>query len=308
MACRKESPNPQMGDPPAAARAQTLRAILAMVGAMAAFALCDTCIKLATATLPPGQVLAVIGATAGALFALQTWRRGQPVWTRRFLHPVILLRNAAEVTGTIGFVVALSYVPLALATAVQQATPLAITLGAALVLGERVGPWRWGAVAAGFAGVLLIVRPGFAGFDVYALWALLPVVSLTVRDLTTRFLPPGTGTPLLAAWAFLSFVPTGLAMLPFGGGTAPIGQTEALYLGGASLCAMLGYTLITASLRAGDVSAVAPYRYTRMAFALLIATVFLGERPDIPMLAGLVLIVGAGLVVLWREARLSQPA
>lgn len=281
----------------------TLRAIALMVGSMAAFTLTDTFIKLASATLPTGEILTLLGLGAGSSFAVWSTLRGQPVINRLFLHPVVLLRNLGEVGGTIGFVTALSLVPLALATAIQQATPVAITVGAALVLRERVGPWRWSAVAAGFAGVLVIIRPGLEGFDVNALWALLAVAGLGLRDLTTRFLPPGTGTPLLAAWAFGSLVPTGLVMLALSGGASVPTPAEILLLAGAVVTAMTGYSLITASLRAGDVSAVAPYRYTRVLFALVVAVVFLGERPDAMTLSGTAAIVGAGLVILWRETR-----
>jgi len=159
---------------------------------------------------------------------------------------------------------------------------------------------------AGFGGVLLILRPGLNGFDANAWWALLAVLGLGIRDLTTRFLPPGTGTARLAAWAFGCICLTGIGLTLATGDIVRPTLREAALLVAIVLSAMAGYILITASLRGGDVSAVAPYRYSRIVFALVIAVIFLGERPDLTTLTGAAIIVAAGLVILWRETRRSR--
>ena len=119
------------------------RAILLMTGAMASFALVDMFVKLAARTQSAGQIIALTSAAAFVIFAVWEKRRGGRLFTADALNPVLLIRSTGEVIGSIGIVMALALAPLASVTALGQAQPLAVTMGAALFLGEKVGWRRW---------------------------------------------------------------------------------------------------------------------------------------------------------------------
>lgn len=291
-----------MTDIPAPRRAETLRAIGLMVLAMATFALGDAAIKAASAQMPPGQIIALIGGGGALLFGALCRVQGARIWHADFAHPAVLIRNGGEIVAATSFVTALSVIPLALATAIFQSTPLLIIIGAVVFLGERVGPWRWGAVAAGLVGMLVILRPG-PSFEPQVLWAFAAVFGMAARDLSTRRVPRHLTTFQLATWAFSALCLAGILMIAaFAGAVWPDLWGWAL-IGAATVFTASGYVAITVSLRVGEVSAVVPYRYTRILFALLLAMIFFGERPDIATLSGATILVAAGLVTLWREAR-----
>jgi drug/metabolite transporter (DMT)-like permease len=140
-----------------------LRGILLMVAAMAGFAVEDALIKAASATVPVGQILLFLGIGGTLAFGTLARLQGARLFTRVVLLRPVLLRNASEMLGTMCFVSAIAIAPLSTVSAILQATPLAVTLGAALFLGAEVGWRRWTAILVGFAGVLIIVRPGHGG-------------------------------------------------------------------------------------------------------------------------------------------------
>jgi drug/metabolite transporter (DMT)-like permease len=170
-----------------------------------------------------------------------------------------------------------------------------------------VGWRRWSAIGVGFAGVLLIIQPGMAGFTPASLFAVVAVIMLGMRDLCSRAVPPQVTSLQLAAWGFLSLVPAGLAMMLFlGTSPASLAAPDAMRLVAVLVVGCLGYYALVAATRTGEVSAVVPFRYTRLVFALLLGYVVFGERPDALMLGGAALIVGTGLYTIWRSALRSQ--
>lgn len=279
----------------------TLRGIVMMVVAMAAFAVEDALIKLAAASMPPGQILAMLGFPGALIFAAWARAGGHAVMTRAALSRPMVLRNLFEVTGTLGFVTSLSLIPLSTASAILQATPLVVTAGAALFLGDPVGWRRWMAVGVGFAGVVLILRPGVEGFDVNALWAVLGVMGLAARDLVTRRLVATLPTPVVAAWAFAAVALLGCAMLVASGGAVLPGPRPMAFVLAALVVGIGAYWAIVEATRAGDVVAITPFRYTRLIFALAIGAVLFGERPDAAVLGGAALIIASGLYTFARE-------
>ncbi len=284
------------------------RAILLMTAAMAAFAISDAFINRAAETLPTGQILAITCALSLPPFLYMLRRSGERVFSANVLNRAVLLRTTGEVLGSLGYVMALSLVPLATASAMLQAQPLAVTLAAAVFLGERVGPRRWIAVALGFVGVLMIVRPGAEVFDPNVLWTLLGIAGLTARDLGTRLLPKDISTPFVSFWALFVLAPLGLAIMPLDGAWRPIEGVTWLWLIGCSASVAVAFVVITAALRIGEISAIAPFRYTRMVFALAIAILLLGESPDAMTWAGTALIVCSGIYAFWRERRSQTSA
>jgi drug/metabolite transporter (DMT)-like permease len=218
------------------------------------------------------------------------------------------LRNAGEFVGTIGIVMALSLIPLSTASAIFQAAPLVVTMGAALFLAEPVGWRRWAAVIVGLCGVIVILRPGTEGFDIHGLWAILGVVGLSIRDLATRRTPTDLHTLQVSAWGFASVIPAGVLLLLTGQVPVVPSPSALALMGGAVSVGMVAYFMIVTATRSGDVSVVAPFRYARIVFAVILGALVFGERPDLPMILGSVLIVASGLYTFAREARLKRRA
>jgi drug/metabolite transporter (DMT)-like permease len=281
---------------------QNALAALMMTLSMAAFAAEDAVIKHLSAFLPVGQVMAIIGIAGGAVFWALAWRAGAPVLTGQALRGTVLLRNLSEMVGAGSIVLAISLAPLSVVTAILQAMPLAVTLGAAVVLREPVGWRRWTAIIVGFAGVLIVLRPWDADFEPAAALALVTVVALSARDLATRRIPPGIHSVQLSVWGFISVIPAGLVLLLLAGrAPVPPAAVEWGWLAIATLCGIGGYASLVFATRRGDVSVTTPLRYTRLVFAMAIGMVVFGERPDALTYVGSALIVGAGLYTLWRE-------
>lgn len=288
---------------------ENLRGSLLMTAAMLGFAIEDMFIKQLTATVPLGMVLILLGTGGAIIFATLALLRGAKLISRDLLARSVLIRNTGELIGTVGFVTAIALTPLSSASAILQATPLVVTLGAALFLKEQVGWRRWSAILVGFAGVLLIIRPGFDAFEPFSLFALLGVFGLAVRDLATRTVPRAITSLQLSAYAFAITVPAGFGILAFTGDSLRMLQgLEWLMIGAALSVAVLAYSAIVAAMRMGDVSVITPFRYSRLVFALIFGVVFFNEEPDFATLAGSAPIVASGIYTFWREARLRRNA
>jgi drug/metabolite transporter (DMT)-like permease len=202
---------------------------------------------------------------------------------------------------------AVALLPLAEATAIGFTVPLFSTILAALLLGEATGRWRWGAVAAGFAGVLLIVQPGsgevpLGAAGVAILAALLTAsVTIVIRRLG-RTEPAGT---TVFWFAVSSLVPLGLVMLVFGRWHEA--ETFAL-LAGLALAGGLAQLTLTASLRLAPVALVMPMDYTMLLWSTLLGLWLFAELPTPWVWIGAPVIIGSGLVIVWREHRLAKRA
>ena len=280
-----------------------LRGILLMNLSMALFALADMFIKLASGTMGRGQVILALGVGGTVIFATMALVQGRRLHDPLVWHRAVVLRNVMEVVGVAGMVSALALAPLSTVAAILQAAPLTVTLGAALFLREPVGWRRWVAIVTGFAGVLLVVRPGVAGFEPAALLAVVGMFGLSARDLCTRAAPAGLSNAVLGTWAHLAILPCGLAWaLAFDGALLPA-EPQWWLIAGLVGFGISGYLAITAAVRAAPISVVAPFRYSRLVFAMALGVVVFGERPDAATLAGSALIIGSGLYALWRESR-----
>ena len=292
---------------PRASSADNLRGIAVMSGSMAMFALEDMFLKFAAKDLPTGQILFIPAVFAFIFFAGLVRREGKQTFTPTALHPWVLTRNAGEMIGTIAYITALASVPLATVSAVLQAMPLAVTLGAALFLGENVGWRRWSAIAVGFAGVILVIRPGMEGFRPAGLWVLVTVAGLALRDLASRKIPAEITNSQVSAWGIASVAVLGAGMMPFQTMVIPDLWQSAM-LAGALVFGTAGYWAITTATRLGDVSVVSPFRYSRLIFAILIGTLVFSETLDLYTIAGAALIIGSGLYAFARERsrRLAQ--
>jgi len=283
------------------------RAVVLMIFAMGAFAGVDTFMKLLTHALPVFEVVFLTSLGGALVFGLMTLLQGQRLWTRAFLAPAVMFRNASEVVGSIAIISALALAPLSLVTAINQSTPLIVTAGGALFLGEAVGLRRWSGVVIGFVGVVVMLQPdGSAGWPGMAL-AVLAALGMSARDLATRRLPAEVSTVQAGFWGLSSLVLAASAPALIQGWAPLTPWLVFLALSGV-LTLVLAYYALTASLRLAAASSVAPYRYTRILFALVIGLVILGERPGLHVYLGAALVVGSGLYVFARQRRKATVA
>lgn len=285
----------------------SLQGPLLMVVAMAGFAIEDAFIKILARSMPPGQIAIVIGLVGTAVFALILRRQGLSLFVPEALRGAALARTLCEVGAVIAMTLGLALVPISVVGSVLQAMPLVVTLAAALFLGEKVGWRRWTAILVGFAGVLLIVRPGTEGFDHRALLPLAAVVLLSARDIFTRRVPRSVTSLQLAGWGFVASILGGLVMLALRGEGVVVPDTRetAMLLACAAL-GIVAYAALVLATRTGDIALTTPFRYSRLVFALLIGVLVFDERVDGLMLAGCALIVAAGLYTMIREMRLKR--
>ncbi|AXI46228.1 EamA family transporter [Sulfitobacter sp. SK012] len=286
-----------------------LRGAALMVMAMFGFAIEDMLIKFMAGALPVGQILAMLGVGGALVFGTIVRFQGQRLAEPAMLAPPILIRAAGEIFGTVCFVTAIVVTPLSSASAILQATPLVVTLGAALFLSEPVGWRRWSAIFVGFFGVLLIVRPGMEGFSPLSLFAVGGVLGLAIRDIATRKASVQVTTMQLSYLGFLAVIPAGVFLMIFSG-TPPVALSPriALIFAATISIGVFAYYAIVAAMRVGEVSFVTPFRYTRMIFALIIGITVFSESPDMPTLIGAAIIVASGIYTVFRERKNRAPS
>jgi drug/metabolite transporter (DMT)-like permease len=280
-----------------------LRGAAFMTAAMAGFAVEDMFLKAAARIMPLGQVILIVGLCGMIVFGLMAARKAEAPVPRAFLHPALLIRSVFEVAGRLFYSLAIALTPLSTTSAILQATPLLVVAAAAILFKERVGWRRWSAVAVGFAGVLIILRPGLEGFSALSLLALAGMAGFAGRDLATRAAPRVLSNRQLGVAGFAMLALAGAILLATTGGATWPGPNGLGLLAGTAVFAIAAYHALTSAMRTGEVSFVTPFRYTRLVFAMVLAVAIFGERPDAMTLLGSALIVGSGIYALARANR-----
>lgn len=284
-----------------------VRASLLMIATMAGFAVEDLLLKILSATVPIGQMMIILGIGGAAFFGLVSLGLRRPLWSNGLLSRPFALRSAGELVSMMFGLVALTLIPLSLASSILQAAPILVTIGAALFLGEKVGWRRWSAIGIGILGVMLILRPGPEGFNPAVWLAVIAVVALAVRDLATRATPAELTTLQLTFWGYsLSIIAGIITYAIMGQNAVGLSPNELLMLGAAQVLGIVFYYTLTLALRIGEASVVVPFRYSRLVFALALGVLILDERVDGWMIVGLGLVTVSGLYTLLREARLNR--
>ncbi len=283
--------------------AGNLRGAVFMVAAMAGFAIEDMFLKAAARHMPVGEVITLFGLTGTIAFILLAIRQGDAPLPPAMLSRPMIIRSGFEITGRLFYSLAIALTPLSVASAILQATPLVVVAGAALLFGETVGLRRWLAILAGFAGVLLIIRPGLEGFDALSLLTVIGLIGFAGRDLATRAAPPALTNMQLGVAGFAMLTLAGIIILAVNGDYRMpdrVGLGLTLF---ATLFGVAAYTALTVAMRTGEVSAVTPFRYTRLLFALILGATIFGERPDAWTLIGSAIVVASGIYVLTQNRR-----
>ena len=282
-----------------------------MMGSMAGFVFNDAVVKIVAEELALFQIMCLRGAMMVVILGVLVWRQGA---FRNGINPTdrarVSWRTLAEILGTICFLTALFNMPIANVTAILQALPLAVTLTAAWMFGEKVGWRRYLAIAIGFFGMLIIIRPGAEGFSLYSIWAVAALAFIVMRDMTTRDMARDTQSVTVAwvtAAAMCVVAGTGLVLNALLGldsawaSWSPVsGQALALLLL-ASVFLTVGYLCAVATMRVGDIGFVAPFRYTILIWAILLGYFVFGDVPDFYMLLGSAIIVATGVFTFYRE-------
>lgn len=278
-----------------------LRGILAVLVGSTAFVLNDAMVKLSSPELPASEINAIRGVVATVLLAAICSAMGAWRPLSVLLSPMMLLRVGTAAAASTFIAVGLRYMPLPTLTTVLQVTPLAVTAGAALLYGERVGWRRWMAVLAGFAGVVLIVKPGAGSFGAAAYIALIALLCTTVRDLTTRGLDKSIPS-LFVATASTGAIALGGVVFAFADGAWVTPSAQAwTYLLSAGMFLVAANVFVIFALRTGEIAVIAPFRYVPVPLSLWFGWLWWGDVLDALALLGIGLIVAAGLYTLHRE-------
>ena len=272
-----------------------------MIGAMAGFVFNDGFMRVALAELPLFQAICLRGVILVPLLAAIAWRRGALFYKSEGPDRWrIRLRSLCELMGTFLFLSALTMMPFAEISAIMQALPLAVTLGAAVFLGAPIGWRRISAILIGFLGVLIIIRPGAEAFSFAAILVLGVVAIVAIRDLATRVLSPTVPSVAVALHAAIVITLCNGAFA-LAGDWVPIGPSNWLLLAAAAFCLTFGYICSVATMRIGDIATIAPFRYTALLWSVLIGVLAFSEIPDIWTIVGSVIIVATGIYSFYRE-------
>jgi drug/metabolite transporter (DMT)-like permease len=281
------------------------KGILAILASAVGFVTNDAIVKVVTTELPNGQIIFLRGLVATAIMGLlcsvlNGWRS-----PRVLLSGAMLVRLVAAAFSTLFVVASLRYLPLPTINAILQVGPLLVTAGAAVLLGAHVGWRRWLASLVGFAGALLIIKPGSASFVPEIWFALACLIASSTRDLTTRFVDP-TVPSIFVTFAASSMVAlAGLGLAPFETWVMPSAYALTLIMV-ASCCLFVAYHFGVVAMRTGEIPVVAPFRYATLLGALVLGYAWWGHVPDPVSGLGIVLIVGAGLFTLYRERKVMR--
>ena len=275
-----------------------------MTGGMCAFTVNDAFMKSLSGDIPLFQAVLLRGIVAIICLTIMCRVMDQLHFnlTRRDWG-LILLRTLGEVGGTYFFLTALFHMPIANVSAILQALPLAVSLAATLFLGEALGWRRFAAIAIGFVGVVLIIQPGGADFSSYSIYALIAVACITFRDLAVRRMSvqvPVVFVALIAAIGVTALGAIGSLFITW----QPMSATSAMQIGGATICLIFGYIFSVSAMRSGEISFVAPFRYTSLLVALILGMAVFNEWPNVLTVLGASIVVATGLFTLWRERRL----
>jgi drug/metabolite transporter (DMT)-like permease len=292
----------------AAGQTTNLQAILLMLVSMGGFAFTDTIIKLAAEQSGVGQIIVFQGVFGSMVFGLMLLRARKWFTRDMMLDRMVVLRTSGDILAITFIIMALKFLPVGTVAAILQTQPLMLTVAAIVFLKERVSWFRWGAIALGLVGALIIIQPGTDSFDSASLMVIVGVVGLTLRDLCTRMLDSRHSTLVVSAFATLAIIPAGIVLHIITDSQIALDPKTLALLILAGVTGALSYFAIVLAMRVGEVSAIAPFRYSRLVAAFVIAYLILGERPDLATLGGSALIVVAGLVVFYRENRKSKAA
>lgn len=282
------------------------KGILLMCGSMLGFTINDALMKSATSEIPLFQAILIRGllATLGILLIARAQGAGSMIPRGQDAFWVSF-RCFGEILSTATFLIALTQMPIANLSAIMQSLPLAVTLAAAVFMKEPIGWRRMVAILVGFVGVLIIIRPGAASFDIWSVLGLISVGGVVIRDLTTRRFSRELPTTAGAVWAAGSVMLMGLAVTLWEG-WQPMSLRALVEVTAAGGFIIVGYLCAVRVMRVGELAVVAPFRYTSLLWAILLGWAVFGNLPDTWIMIGSAIVVGSGVYVIVMERRIRK--
>jgi len=303
----------------------SVRGIASLCLGVAVFSIQDLIIKLISGDYPVHQALVFRSITAFPLLLTLVALGGGLRTLATSGWKVLLVRGAIMFTAYTSYYLGLAALPMAICVALYFTAPMFITLLSVLFLGERVDVQRWVALLLGFVGVLIVVRPGTEAFD----WAmLLPVYagfSYGLSMVMARWLGSRETAAVMASYGNAVFLLGALALSAvFGSGefaseshkslgflvrgwSTPT-TTDFMLMAACGVVAAAGLVLLTQAYRIAEASVVAPFEYTGMVWSVILGFLFWNELPDAQGWAGITIIIGAGLYILYREQQVKRRA
>lgn len=274
--------------------------ILFMLAAMASFSCGDSLMKLSATSIPTGELIclrATLMGLAGVTYAFFSGAL-RDFW--KLFARSMVLRAIGDVGGAIAYQSALARMAFADLVAINQINPLVVTAASAVFLGERVGWRRWTAAGVGFLGVLLIIRPGTSAFNWWSIVAIISVLFATLRDVSTKTIDHTIPAVLIMVFSSSAVALGGLTLSLFESWRWPEAHVL-LQIVGASAFSLTGHICIITAIRKGELSAVAPFRYSILIWALILGVAIWGHLPDLPTFIGMAIVAGAGIYTFRRE-------
>lgn len=288
-------PQPPAGPPGSA------RGILFMCGGFLSYSLSDAMAKVLSQDLPSLEIawFRLLGLLTGVGILLAMHGPG----ILRSSHPLLQIGRGATAAIAVGcFVTAVTFVPLADAVAVSFVAPFIVTILAALVLREPVGPRRWFAVVLGFLGTLVVIRPGMGVLHPAIFFVVLAASAFGLRQILSRYLSGDDGTATTVAYTGLTGSALMTLALPFVWVTPEGGRVWLLLLAMACVAAA-GEFLIIRALELTQAVVLAPLQYSMMIWSTIWGWLIFSQLPDLWTWVGAAIIVGSGLYTIYRDAR-----
>lgn len=285
---------------------ENFRGALIMMICMSAFVLNDAFVRLAGDSLPLAQILFMRGlittalllafAIYGGVFSLKVSKKDK--WR-------IFFRSIAEALTAYFFLTAVMKMPFANVTAILQILPITVTLAAAFVFEEKVGFIRISLILMGFLGVFLIINPSVDGFNLYAVYALVAVILITIRDLITRKLSNEVPTLLPTVSASIGVLLFSI-MLLINTPLQPLNTQNSLFIFLAAFFIIFGYYTAVLVMRTGEISFISPFRYSAILFALILGFIIFDEKPDLTAFIGILIVMLAGIILMMRNSSVQK--
>ena len=275
-----------------------------MITSMAFFAIEDSLIKFVTSTIPIGQILIMFGLGGALIFLLVAHFKNEKIMLRDMLLLPMYVRALFEIIGRLFYVLAISLIPLSTATVIIQATPIVVVAGAAIIFGEKVGWRRWTAILLGLFGVIVIIQPTAESFSFLSILALIGMIGFAGRDLASRAAPENLSVFILGLHGFIALAFSGLIYTIWDDANFVMVDIDTIgFMVGAVVFGVAAYSCLMKAMRTGDVSAVTPFRYTRLIFGVSLGVFFFNESLNYSTVLGTILIVISGLFILSRNKR-----
>ena len=280
---------------------ENFRGAVLMMICMGAFVLNDAFVRLAGDSLPLAQILFYRALLTTITLVLVAFYTGvlklkvssQDKW-------LIFFRSITEALTAYFFLTAVMNMPFANVTAILQILPMTVTLAAAVMFKEKVGAFRILLIFLGFLGVILIINPAKDGFTIYAGYALISVLLITIRDLLSRKLSVDVPTLIPTVSASLGVLLFSILLITK---TAfqPLDLQNSFFIVAAAFFIIFGYYTAVLVMRSGEISFISPFRYTAVLFALMLGFVFFDEQPDGIAFLGMTIVIISGIALMIRN-------